>query len=103
MINIEPVNQTKLFGLNKFIIELIHLEKKKKLPPKILLSGQKGLGKCTLAYHLINYILTKNEKYSYDINDFQINPKSNIFKTVLNKSNPNLIVIDVLSEKKLLI
>ena len=100
MTNIEPINQTKLFGLDKFIIELIHLEEKKKLPPKILLSGQKGLGKSTLAYHLINYILSKNEKYSYDINTFQINPKSNIFKTVLNKSNPNLIVIDVLSEKK---
>ena len=100
MTNIEPVNQTKLFGLDKFIIELIHLEEKKKLPPKILLSGQKGLGKCTLAYHLINYILTKNEKDNYDINTFQINPKSNIFKTVLNKSNPNLIVIDVPFEKK---
>ena len=102
MTNIEPVNQTKLFGLDKFILELIHLEKKKKLPSKILLSGQKGLGKSTLAYHLINYILTKNEKYSYDINTFQINPKSNIFKTILNKSNPNLIVIDAAFEKKMI-
>ena len=102
MTNIEPINQTKLFGLDKFIIELIHLEEKKKLPPKILLSGQKGLGKSTLAYHLINYILSKNEKYSYDINTFQINPKSNIFKTILNKSNPNLIIIDVPFEKKII-
>ena len=30
----------------------------KKFPNKILLSGQKGSGKCTMAYHLINFILS---------------------------------------------
>ena len=36
----------------------------KNLPNKILLSGQKGIGKSTLCYHLINYILSKDEDYS---------------------------------------
>tara|TARA_B100001057_G_scaffold53566_1_gene47562 strand:- start:625 stop:1557 length:933 start_codon:yes stop_codon:yes gene_type:complete len=102
MRNIEPVNQIKLFGLDKYIKELIHLVENNKLPSKILLSGQKGLGKSTLAYHLINYVLTKNEKNSYNINTFQINPESNTYKTVLNKSNLNLIVIDVPFEKKII-
>ena len=61
MIELNPINQTKLFGLDKYIYELIDLEKRDVLPNKILLSGQKGLGKSTLAYHIINYILSKNE------------------------------------------
>ena len=49
-------NQLKLYGLENNLNELIKLYDNKKLPNKILLSGQKGIGKCTLAYHLINYI-----------------------------------------------
>ena len=42
MINTEPFNQRKLFGLDKYMNNLINLYKIKKLPNKILLSGQKG-------------------------------------------------------------
>ena len=38
---IEPINQMKLFGLDKSILEMIKLFKNNKLPNKILLSGQK--------------------------------------------------------------
>ena len=48
-----PIKQNKLFGLNKFFNELIYLYKKNNLPNKILLSGQKGIGKSTFAYHFI--------------------------------------------------
>ena len=51
---LEPFNQTKLYGLGPFLKELINLEKKNILPNKIILSGQKGLGKSTMAFHLIN-------------------------------------------------
>ena len=100
MTNLEPVNQTYLFGLHHYLIELIKLDKESCLPNKILLSGQKGLGKSTLAYHFINYILSKNEEYKYDIHNFVINQENHSFKTTLNKSNPNLIVLDVDQEKK---
>ena len=102
MNNLKPVNQTYLFGLHQYLQELIELDKKKCLPNKILLSGQKGLGKSTLAYHFINYILSKDEEYKYDINNFVINKENHSFKTTLNKSNPNLIIIDIDQEKKMI-
>ena len=100
MININPIEQTKLFGLNKYIDELINLEENEKLPNKILLSGQKGIGKSTLAYHFINYCLSKNESFNYNIKDYEINPESTTFKTILNRSHPNFISLDISDEKK---
>ena len=79
MNNLKPINQTYLFGLHHYLKELIELDKKKSLPNKILLSGQKGLGKSTLAYHFINYILSKDEEYKYDMSNFVINRENHSF------------------------
>ena len=100
MNNLEPISQTKLFGLNNYIKELIKLYDQDILPNKILLSGQKGLGKSTLSYHLINYVLSKNEDFSYDVDNLQINSKNHSFKTILNRSNPNFILVDVKKDKE---
>ena len=100
MNDIEPINQTKLFGLSHFIKELIHLYDSHKLPNRILLSGQKGLGKSTLAYHFINYVLSKDEKLKYDLDKFEINTENQSYKTVLNKSNPNLISVNIKEDNK---
>jgi DNA polymerase III subunit delta' len=100
MTYLEPINQTKLYGLNKFMSELIQLDNDNNLPNKILLSGQKGLGKTTMAYHFINYVLSKGEEFSYNIDDFEINKENHSYKTVLNKSNLNLFHVDVITEKK---
>ena len=100
MININPIQQTKLFGLGKHIDELINLEVNNKLPNKILLSGPKGVGKSTIAYHFINYCLSKNRSFNYNTKDYEINPESTIFKTILNGSNPNFILLDISDEKK---
>ena len=54
--NLNPNLQTNLYGLQKHLMEMINLYDKDKLPNKILLSGKKGIGKFTLANHLINYI-----------------------------------------------
>ena len=97
---LQPSNQKKLYGLNNELIELINLYKNNKLPNKILLSGQKGVGKSTLAYHLINFILSQNEDFSYDLNNFSINPENKTFKLIQNKSNPNFILIDVVKDKQ---
>ena len=65
--NLNPLNQIELYGLDNDFKYLISLYDKKKLPNKILLTGRKGIGKCTLAYHLINYVLSQSEEYEYDI------------------------------------
>ena len=97
---LQPSDQKKLYGLNNELIELINLYKNDKLPSKILLSGQKGVGKSTLAYHLINFILSQNEDFSYDLNNFLINSENKTFKLIQNKSNPNFILIDVVKDKQ---
>ena len=98
--NLCSKSQTKLYGLDEELNELINLYNNSKLPNKILLSGEKGIGKCTLAYHLINYILSNNEKNPYNTNDLQINTDNHSFKLIQNNSNPNFNLIDVNSEKK---
>lgn len=98
--NLSPITQTKLYGLENKFIELSNLFINNKLPTKIILSGQKGIGKCTLAYHLINFVLSKDEVNSYDTNNFSINNENKSFRLVLNNSHPNFNLIDVLTDKK---
>ena len=100
MNNLQPINQTKLYGLGQYFNELIRLYNQDKYPNKILLSGRKGIGKSTLAFHFINYVLSLNEIHKYDIQNLSINPNNSEYKTVLNKSNINLITVDVIDDKK---
>jgi len=100
MNELEPINQQKLFNLDCYILDLIKLYKSNSYPNKLLISGQKGIGKSTLAYHFINYVLSQNEKFKYDCENFQINSENSTFKTILNKSNVNLITIDISLDKK---
>ena len=100
MKDLSPVSQINLYGLDIYLNELIRLYTNKSLPNKILLSGQKGSGKSTLAYHFINYVLSQNEDHQYDIQNSSINLESSVYKTINNKSNTNLINIDVNTDKK---
>ena len=96
---LEPKNQTKLYGLDIYFNELKKLYNEKVYPNKILFSGQKGIGKSTLAFHFINYVLSLDQKDKYNIQNFNINIESSTFKTIQNKSNPNLTLIDVNDDK----
>jgi DNA polymerase-3 subunit delta' len=98
--NIDPSNQTKLYGHENYLKSLLKLYKEDHLPNKILFSGEKGIGKSTLAYHLINSILSSDEEFPYDLKNFNINLENKTFKLIQNKSNPNFILIDVNEEKK---
>ena len=98
--NLSPLNQTNIFSLDDYLLEFIELYKKKKLPTKILLSGDKGFGKSTLAFHLVNYILSINEEYPYSVEESKINPDNRSYKLTINGSNPNLYLVDTLSDKK---
>ena len=48
-------NQLRLYGYEDYFASFVDLYRKNKLPNTILLSGPKGLGKATFAYHFINY------------------------------------------------
>ena len=97
---LSPINQIELYGFEDYFFEFIRLIEENRLPNKILLSGQKGLGKATFSYHLINYVLSSNEEFKYDNKNLVIHPENHSFKTVVNKSNPNFILIDVEKDKK---
>jgi len=98
--NLKPSENTKIYGMENFFNELAGLYKQKKIPNKILLSGKKSSGKSTLAYHLINYILSENEEYKYDLENFSINKDNKSYKLLQNSSHPNFYLIDLLTEKK---
>ncbi len=97
---LEPSKQPKLYGLENYLLDLVRLFDNNIYPNKLLLSGAKGIGKSTLAYHFINYVLSYDEINKYNIDNFEINSNSQTFKTIQNKSNINLINIDVGLDKK---
>ena len=98
--NIKPSENINLYGLKNYFDEIIKLYNQKKMPNKILLSGKKGLGKSTLAHHIINYILSKNEDYKYDAINSIINKDNKSFILLNNNTHPNFYLIDLINEKK---
>ena len=97
---LKPSENTQLYGMDLFFNEIAKLYNQKKMPNKILLSGKKGLGKSTLAYHIINLILSNEEEFKYDSDKFFINHNNRSFKLLQNSSHPNFYLIDLLSDKK---
>ena len=97
---LKPSENTRLYGMKHFFNEISNLHCQKKLPTKILLSGKKGLGKSTMAYHIINYIFSADEEFKYDISNYIINEKNRSFKLLQNNSHPNFYLIDLLNDKK---
>lgn len=98
--NLYPNSQTNLYGLQDNLLFFAKLFDQKRLPSKILLTGQKGIGKCTLAYHLINFVLSKDEEMPYDLAEFKINLDNRSFKLIQNGSCPNFNLIDINLDKK---
>lgn len=100
--NLKPSNQLNLYGLDAYFQEFVELYNINKLPSKILLTGSKGIGKSTIAYHLINFVLSKNEDHPYDLTNYKINLENKSFKLLQNNTCPNFILIDVPFEKKII-
>ena len=98
--NLKPIENTKLFGMNIFFDKIINLYNQKKMPTKILLTGKEGQGKSTLAYHIINYILSENEEFNYNTKNNRINENNRSFKLLQNNLHPNFHLINLKDEKK---
>ena len=91
---LEPKIQLKLFGYNNYFNNFASIYKKNKLPNVMLLSGPKGAGKSTFAYHFTNFLLSENEKDSYSIERFEINPNNLTFKLIQNHTHPNFFLLE---------
>ena len=87
-------SQLNLFGYNKLFNSFITLHKKNKLPNVMLLSGSKGLGKSTFAYHFINYLLSDKEENNYLVENFKINPTNSSYKLIQNNIHPNFFLLE---------
>ena len=78
-----PINSLKLFVLKEHFDNFVKLYRNKKLPKIILLTGEKGIGKFTLIFHFINYILSLDSKHPYDSENLLINKKNDSYKKIL--------------------
>jgi len=90
---IEPKNQLNLYGYDDYFHSFKNLHKQNKLPSVILLSGPKGLGKSTFAYHFINFLLSRGEKNEYSLKNFKINTDNQTFRLIQNATHPNFFLL----------
>ena len=97
---LEPLSNINLYGLESYFKECASLYDENRLPNKILFSGKKGLGKSTLAYHIINYVCSQNENNKYDKINNVINVENKSFKLIQNSTHPNFYLIDIFEGKK---
>ena len=95
-----PKSQLKLYELDETFNFCMNLFEQEKLPNKILFSGQKGIGKSTLCYHLSNFILSKGEEGSYDTKKNEIDLNNKSYKLIVKNAHPNFFLIDIKNEKK---
>jgi len=97
---LEPLSNINLYGLESYFKECASLYDENRLPNKILFSGKKGLGKSTLAYHIINYVCSQNENNKYDKINNVIDVENKSFKLIQNSTHPNFYLIDIFEGKK---
>tara|TARA_B100000315_G_scaffold131777_1_gene121293 strand:+ start:250 stop:1227 length:978 start_codon:yes stop_codon:yes gene_type:complete len=90
---IKPQCQLTLFGYKEYFNSFIQFINKKKIPNSILLTGLKGSGKSTFIYHIINYLLSMNEKNMYSSNNLTIHKDNLSFKLLNDNIHPNFYLV----------
>ena len=102
--NIETLNkfQRFLYGHDDLFINLTNLFEKKKLPNKIIFNGSDGVGKATFIYHLINFILSNKEDYSYNAKAKEIDENNKSYLDLINNINFNFKHLKVDDYKKII-
>ena len=85
--NLTSSTQQNLYEHQEIFNDLSKLYLNNNLPNKILLSGEKGIGKATLGYHLINFVLSEDEENSYDVknNEIKINKNTLLYQKIIQK------------------
>ena len=90
----------ELFIFKKELKFISNLYINRKLPQTILFTGEKGIGKLNVAYHLINFILSKDEDNEYCITTNKINSNNKTYNLLLKNIHPNLFLISLKDKKK---
>ena len=98
--HINSINSLQLFGLDSYFNNFVDLYKKNKFPKVSLFSGNKGIGKFTLTFHLLNYFLSKDLENPYDIKNKTINKNNFIYKQILSNISQNFIYISNENQSK---
>tara|TARA_Y100001970_G_scaffold291633_1_gene429528 strand:+ start:3620 stop:4576 length:957 start_codon:yes stop_codon:yes gene_type:complete len=91
--NYDPIKSLQLFGLNNYFDEFIRRYENNNFPKVLLLTGDKGIGKFTFVFHLINYFLSKNNKSLYNLKEKIINKDSDIYKQIVSNVSENYVYI----------
>ena len=96
----EVMFSKQLSTFKKEIDFISNLYINRKLPQTILFTGEKGIGKLNVAYHLINFILSKDEDNEYCITTNKINTNNKTYNLLLKNIHPNLFLISLKDKKK---
>ena len=96
----EEIFSKELSTFKKEINFISNLYVNRKLPQTILFTGEKGIGKLNVAYHLINFILSKDEDNGYCITTNKINSNNKTYNLLLKNIHPNLFLISLKDKKK---
>ena len=96
----EVIFSKELTTFKKEIDFISNLYINRKLPQTILFTGEKGIGKLNVAYHLINFILSKDEDNEYCITTNKINSNNKTYNLLLKNIHPNLFLISLKDKKK---
>ena len=96
----EEIFSKELSTFKKEINFISNLYVNRKLPQTILFTGEKGIGKLNFAYHLINFILSKDEDNEYCITTNKINSNNKTYNLLLKNIHPNLFLISLKDKKK---
>ena len=104
---IQSPNQTiTVFGHQIFETEFARLWNSRLLPNAFLIAGERGIGKATLAYKITRFVLNQrngilsstglfdNKIDALDILDLDSDPESPESIKVINKSHPNLLIVE---------
>ena len=96
----EEIFSKELSTFKKEINFISNLYVNRKLPQTILFTGEKGIGKLNVAYHLINFILSKDEDNEYCITTNKFNSNNKTYNLLLKNIHPNLFLISLKDKKK---
>ena len=104
---IQAPNQTiNVFGHQIFETEFARLWNSRLLPHAFLITGERGIGKATLAYKIARFVLNQrndtpsstelfdNKIDALDIVDLDSDPETPESIKVINKSHPNLLIVE---------